>query len=108
MTERIQIQELRSVGYLPDETGRIVERDLMLKIGGNTFILAVATPERMAQVIGHNENHPPEQQIDDNLLVVPGVRNLNDLGQIRSILTQMSLAVVEPFLVEQKAAAEPR
>src|SRR3989338_8881121 len=101
MNERIQIKEFRSVGYLPDKEGKVVERDIMLRIDGEVFILGVATRGRKARVIRNNENLPQEQQIDDLLLEIPGLDDLTDLDKVIGLISDMSLADVKPFLVKQ-------
>ncbi len=81
-----------------EEAGNVVERDLEVGYKNRVYILSVGTQNYLDALRSYNQRFSPEEQLDDNLLVMPTV---NDLNLVFRTLRSMDFEAIAPYLVEQ-------
>lgn len=108
MTERTwQIDSFQEIGT-HETDGKVDSVHFLLEIDHKTYVLGVATTNRLLQLQKHNEYHPPDQQLDTNLLVLRGVEELSDSDTIKDAITQIPYDQIQPYLEEQIDDEEDR
>ena len=62
------------------------------------YIISVGTPDYLDSIRKYNLDFPPDEQLDENVLVLQTVDKIEDVVRV---LTQMDAGEVFPFLTEQ-------
>lgn len=82
-----------------ENAGNVVERDLEVRYRGRIYILSVGTQNYLDALRAYNQRFSPEEQLDENMLVM---QTVNDLNLVIRTLRGMDFEAIAPYLVEQE------